>query len=235
MRHTPNWLVLWRFLFTLPTWICTGFLVLVDVTFGWFLNNQPSWPNSQSLKKPTHRETFLHQDRHALASAVELVGGQHRIGDILVASPKLGISYHGGFRLELLKFRGAFVVFIRWFIWIPALWHLGFLKRRGTTRPHRNHCLGYRSCRHLLKLTTQYAASFETPSRELSVRVWVQTESWISSLGSSCLVVSKFLTPLFQVNIITLERPFELMVMASTIFLHAVSPRFTAAFAAFKY
>lgn len=71
--------------------------------------------DSQSLKKQQPQSvTFLHQDRHALPSAVELVGGQHRIGDILLAkftekkwvffpwkrrSPRTWDSYHGSFRL----------------------------------------------------------------------------------------------------------------------------------------
>ena len=193
-------------------------------------------------KSQPNSVTFLHQDRHALPSAVELVGGQHRIGDILAAnstkkngcffpwkrrSPNLGFRFHGSFRLELLKFGGVYssyqVVHLD-----SQILTLGIPTKRGSTVP-RHIEISVLSTAHVgiyWKLTTQYAASFETPSRESVVRVWIQIESWISSLGSFSLVLIKFLTPLFQLNMIehhTVERPFEL-----------TAPRFTAKVAAFK-
>ena len=121
-----------------------------------------------------------------------------------------------------------YIVFFRWFIWIPPHLTLGILIKRGSTVPRHIEIIVL-STTHVgiyWKLTTQYAASFETPSRESVVRVWIQIESWISSLGSFCLVLMKFLTPLFRLNMIehrTVERPFELM-----------APKFTAKVAAFK-
>lgn len=233
------------FKLTSPTWIFTASLGSC------WRHEDDSWTtrlmaaDSQSLKKQQPNSGHLSSPGQTCASErcwTRWWPAPYRWHPAGLASPKKNGFFPPGkgdppeLGIPIMAASGSmveiwgcnYIVFFRWFIWIPPHLTLGIPTKRGSTVP-RHIEISVLSTTHVgiyWKLTTQYAASFETPSRESVVRVWIQIESWISSLGSFCLVLMKFLTPLFRLNMIehhTVERPFELM-----------APKFTAKVAAFK-